>query len=698
MAWKSISGTVPQYEVGGIPASGYYLKFYAAGTTTAIVMAIDETGSTTLAKAQLNSEGFPINGSSAVFIPHINRRYKLALYTNAIDADADTLGNAAWVVDLLSAEDHDNVATYDLGSEAAAASHTGVSTGSLIKTDYYDTNRTLNSGGDFSYTGTTTLGKATNWPDTDGYFYDADGKQFALIGTASPKQFGAVGGGATATAAVLATFAGSKFVVIDDHYAIEDDYIQLTQTTTVTWNGDGKIEQKGFAYPGFHVKAPACTMIGRAHVTNTGTPATISASVVPEITADYKQTSAAFILQGTAVTTTRADYFSFDVIRAEGFVNGVTFVGSNVGTNKTFNTSGALLDVDDVDFGIFGAGFNGVDIETVSGTNLRNSQNEPEHLIYTTGSVASRSAGLRIGKAVVDVIEFGTHALLIKGTDNFNFGYVRASNTAGIVAVFWSTGVFNTILGTLSPVAGDASDVNRSGIIISETSSVDILESPIVTSTTAGVMFQVDVTSTVTCYGFDGTIDNAAPTNPVKCRGGATLTLLNRPKITYTQTQPALPHSAFLGEGTDTIFNLEDPECASDRVVRMTMTGTGDYTLKLNPDLYPYSRQEFVATTIVAKAQFGGYMQGTATIVDGDVVPKIRAHNVLTTSNSTAKSITAFVNGNENQKFLVKAGDANTTLVHGATIVMQGAANLTPGWIWAEFVYINDVSYEIANG
>ena len=194
MAWKPISGTIPQYEASGSGALDYQLKFYAAGTTTAIVMATDTTGGTTLAKAALDSEGYPLNGSSARFIPHINRKYRIVLYANATDADANTLANAIFDVNNLSIEDHLNVASYELGSQAAAGSHTGVSTGFLIKTDFHDTNRADNSGGTFRFTGTTDANDAGNWPFSDGYFYDADGKQFDLLGVSvCPRQFGALG-------------------------------------------------------------------------------------------------------------------------------------------------------------------------------------------------------------------------------------------------------------------------------------------------------------------------------------------------------------------------------------------------------------------------------------------------------------------------------------------------------------------------
>lgn len=99
MAFTPISNTVPQYEENGIAASGFYIKFYEAGTTTPTAMATDSTGGTLLDKCELNAEGYPINGSSAVFIPHIDRRYKIALFRNATDADNNNLNNAVWPVD-----------------------------------------------------------------------------------------------------------------------------------------------------------------------------------------------------------------------------------------------------------------------------------------------------------------------------------------------------------------------------------------------------------------------------------------------------------------------------------------------------------------------------------------------------------------------------------------------------------------------
>jgi hypothetical protein len=99
MSFTPISNTPPQYEENGIAASGYYIKLYESGTTTPTAMATDSTGATLLDKCQLNTEGYPINGSGAVFIPHINVKYKIALFRNGADANANDLNSAAWDVD-----------------------------------------------------------------------------------------------------------------------------------------------------------------------------------------------------------------------------------------------------------------------------------------------------------------------------------------------------------------------------------------------------------------------------------------------------------------------------------------------------------------------------------------------------------------------------------------------------------------------
>jgi hypothetical protein len=99
--WVPINGLAIQLakNAGGAAAADYYLKFYDEGTTTPASMATDSTGGTTLDKCKLDANGLAVNGSDDPFIPHIDRNYKLACYTNATDADNNTTGSAFFVID-----------------------------------------------------------------------------------------------------------------------------------------------------------------------------------------------------------------------------------------------------------------------------------------------------------------------------------------------------------------------------------------------------------------------------------------------------------------------------------------------------------------------------------------------------------------------------------------------------------------------
>lgn len=103
MAWLPISGTIPQYSTAANALAGdYWLKFYESGTATPTNMATDATGATELAKCKLSSDGYPISNSldeATRFIPHIDKNYRIVLYTNETDADNNATANAAFNID-----------------------------------------------------------------------------------------------------------------------------------------------------------------------------------------------------------------------------------------------------------------------------------------------------------------------------------------------------------------------------------------------------------------------------------------------------------------------------------------------------------------------------------------------------------------------------------------------------------------------
>jgi hypothetical protein len=132
MSWHPITGLPIQLAASadGTSAVNYYLKFYQAGTSTAISMATDSSGGTTLAKAQFNATGYCINGSSAPFIPHLDRNYKAVLYATSADADANT--NAVWTVDNVILDGAGN-GTKNYSTMAAWKADTTAAAGDVVR-------------------------------------------------------------------------------------------------------------------------------------------------------------------------------------------------------------------------------------------------------------------------------------------------------------------------------------------------------------------------------------------------------------------------------------------------------------------------------------------------------------------------------------------------------------------------------------
>lgn len=95
MAYLPVSGLTPVYS----PYPNYWLKFYQAGTTTPLSMATDSGAQTTLAKAQINTQGLPITAGNVVFIPHVNVTYDAFLFPTESEADSNTTVNAIRIAD-----------------------------------------------------------------------------------------------------------------------------------------------------------------------------------------------------------------------------------------------------------------------------------------------------------------------------------------------------------------------------------------------------------------------------------------------------------------------------------------------------------------------------------------------------------------------------------------------------------------------
>lgn len=99
MTWEPISGDLQQYAASAsAQAAGYVLKFYETGGTTPLTVSSSSTGSPTTTDFLLDSAGYFTLSSTRV-IPHVQTAYKLIMYLNQTDADADATGSAVWTID-----------------------------------------------------------------------------------------------------------------------------------------------------------------------------------------------------------------------------------------------------------------------------------------------------------------------------------------------------------------------------------------------------------------------------------------------------------------------------------------------------------------------------------------------------------------------------------------------------------------------
>jgi len=126
---------------------------------------------------------------------------------------------------------------YQYSTAAATQSHVGATTGFIVRGNFYDDDNTPGSGASHAHTGVTTAGKAGDWPNADGKFYDADGKQFDAVGDANVGVYGAVGNGTTNdTAAIVAAIASDKNVVFCDPftYLVSNNVLEARSNTKWT--------------------------------------------------------------------------------------------------------------------------------------------------------------------------------------------------------------------------------------------------------------------------------------------------------------------------------------------------------------------------------------------------------------------------------------------------------------------------------
>jgi hypothetical protein len=95
MAYFPIAFIAPNYR----DYNDYWLKAYDPGTTTPKAMALDSAAGSTIAKLQLNADGFLKSAGGALVIPYLSGAYDLYLFPTGAEADSNTTTNAIKVAD-----------------------------------------------------------------------------------------------------------------------------------------------------------------------------------------------------------------------------------------------------------------------------------------------------------------------------------------------------------------------------------------------------------------------------------------------------------------------------------------------------------------------------------------------------------------------------------------------------------------------
>lgn len=149
MAYSPISFIASNYR----DYKNEWLKAYEPGTTTPKAMATDSSGSTTIAKAQLNADGFIVSASAALIIPYINGSYDLWLFPTEVEADNNDTSSALRLADNINSLNisiiNDLSQTYEFPTVAAyKAFATAFPIGKVINTVEFSTG----NGGGASYT------------------------------------------------------------------------------------------------------------------------------------------------------------------------------------------------------------------------------------------------------------------------------------------------------------------------------------------------------------------------------------------------------------------------------------------------------------------------------------------------------------------------------------------------------------------
>jgi len=243
-SFSPIAETIPNYR----DFKNQFLKAFIPGsTTTPKVMATDKTGATTVAKFELDKDGFPKTSGGALVIPYISGPYDLWLFPTAAEADAnDTVNAKRFAINIEATDANVLIDRLNPDTIAIAIADTSIQIGDVLDVEEYSTG----SGGSGIWKAVDETTVTTNGAN----IRQSDTSTIALVlrmeGDVDVRSLGAVAGSDVSVICQIIVDAGFKpFFSTPFVTYVWDTTVQVKNKVGVKFTGKANLQATTTLYP-----------------------------------------------------------------------------------------------------------------------------------------------------------------------------------------------------------------------------------------------------------------------------------------------------------------------------------------------------------------------------------------------------------------------------------------------------------------
>ena len=432
------------------------------------------------------------------------------------------------------------------------------------------------------------------------------------------------------------------------------------------------------------------------------------------------------VLCSGIVVSGKSDNFNTCDISSRGFFCGISFTGSTSSTaNDSKNVKVGIVNVDTVDWGVLIGG--GVADICIAGVNAKNikctSPSDPSHAVY----IGPRAVGIfynsvDIGFIKVDGVELIANdlnsgdAFSIRSTKSANIGHVFVKNSRfiGNARDSASVTIGHLYADTLTSDATIASGIlfavsaqSNSSILIK---SADVTIRNGVSAAIYNLMFQASSGGSLILNSGKYRMVGAACGQFVSFGGkdlhiGSEVTIeYDNPVAATLAPEVAYPISIY---GTTGRLLIDCPTLIGDQRLACYTPAISSPAVDLS--LIRIDPNKIVSGSIGStvldptakyRIEFTSFPITSSLLDVGAIDCILQGRNSVKTQNISPITMVAFKRGAQNQRYIIFAGDSQTTLQHGNVaggLVCKGAANITAGsWKAVEAIWISDRLYELS--